>query len=39
MYIIGGDLSMNVVKQIMMKNWNFVSLPDMYYNDEGYFVL
>lgn len=39
MYVIGGDLSMHVVKQFMMKQWNFVKLPDMYYNNEGYFVL
>lgn len=39
MYVIGGDLSMNVVKQFMLKYWNFVKLPDMYYNNEGYFVL
>jgi hypothetical protein len=23
----------------MIKQWNFVKLPDMYYNNEGYFVL
>lgn len=39
MYVLRGDLSMHVVKQFMMRNWNFVKLPDMYYNDEGYFVL
>ncbi|CAK8530596.1 unnamed protein product [Lathyrus sativus] len=39
MYVIGGDLSMNMVKQFMIKQWNFVKLPDMYYNNEGYFVL
>src|ERR1051325_8343042 len=39
MYVIGGDLSMNGVKQFMTKQWNFVKLPDVYYNTEGYFVL
>ncbi|CAK8576415.1 unnamed protein product [Lathyrus sativus] len=39
MYVVGGDLSMNTVKQFMLKQWNFVKLPDMYYNNEGYFVL
>ncbi|KAK2451010.1 hypothetical protein QL285_010100 [Trifolium repens] len=29
MYVIGGDLSMNGVKQFMSKMWNFVKLPDM----------
>ncbi|XP_058746634.1 uncharacterized protein LOC131619563 [Vicia villosa] len=39
MYVIGSDLSMNMVKHFMMKNWNFVKMPDMFYNDEGYFIL
>lgn len=30
---------MKTVKQFMMKNWNFVKLMDMFYNDEGYFIL
>ncbi|KAK2420095.1 hypothetical protein QL285_030882 [Trifolium repens] len=39
MYVLGGDLSMSAVKQFMSKNWNFVKLPDMFYNEEGYFLL
>ncbi|CAK8578454.1 unnamed protein product [Lathyrus sativus] len=39
MYVLGEDLSMNTVKQYMMKNWNFVKLPDMFYNEEGFFIL
>jgi hypothetical protein len=39
MYVLGGELSMNGVKQFMIKMWNFVKLPDMYYNEEGYFLL
>jgi hypothetical protein len=39
MYVLGGELSMNGVKQFMIKMWNFVQLPDMYYNEEGYFIL
>ncbi|CAK8534896.1 unnamed protein product [Lathyrus sativus] len=39
LYTMGVDLSMNAVKNFMTKNWNFVQLPDMYYNDEGYFIL
>ncbi|XP_058771879.1 uncharacterized protein LOC131645220 [Vicia villosa] len=39
MYVLGGDLSMNNVKQFMIRNWNFVKLPEMYFNDEGYFIL
>ncbi|CAL5211647.1 unnamed protein product [Lathyrus oleraceus] len=39
MYVLGGDLSMNTVKQYTTKFWNFVQLPDMFYNKEGYFIL
>ncbi|XP_058774117.1 uncharacterized protein LOC131648371 [Vicia villosa] len=39
MYVIGANLSMNAVKNYMMKAWNFVTLPEMYYNDEGFFIL
>ncbi|CAK8531877.1 unnamed protein product [Lathyrus sativus] len=39
LYAMGVDLSMNAVKNFMTKNWNFVQLPDMYYNDESYFIL
>ncbi|XP_058758499.1 uncharacterized protein LOC131631751 [Vicia villosa] len=30
---------MNGLKNFMTKTWIFVQLPDMYYNEEGYFVL
>ena len=39
MYVLGADMSMHSVKHFMMQNWNFVPLPDMYYHDEGYFLL
>ncbi|XP_058726099.1 uncharacterized protein LOC131597415 [Vicia villosa] len=39
MYVIGTNLSMNAMKNYMNRMWNFVTLPDMYYNDEGYFIL
>lgn len=39
MYVLGGDLSMHIVKKFMMKQWNFEKLSDMYYNNEGYFLL
>jgi hypothetical protein len=39
MYVLGGDLSMGAVKQFMIRHWNFVKLPDMFYNEEGYFIL
>ncbi|CAK8578828.1 unnamed protein product [Lathyrus sativus] len=39
MYVLSEDLSMNAVKQFMMKSWNFVKLPDMFYNEEVFFIL
>ncbi|CAK8543301.1 unnamed protein product [Lathyrus sativus] len=36
LFALGESLLMNVVKKFMEKTWNFVSLPDLYYNDEGY---
>lgn len=36
---LGDDLSMNSVKQFMQKVWNFVSLPELYCNDEGYSIV
>lgn len=39
MYVLGGDLTMNSVKLYMMKYWNFVALPEMFYNEEGYFIM
>ncbi|XP_058775452.1 uncharacterized protein LOC131649713 [Vicia villosa] len=39
LYAFGEDLSINMVKNYMAKTWNFVKLPDLYYNDDGYFIL
>ena len=39
LYVLGGDLSMNTIKNFMERNWNFVQLPDLYYHDDGYFLL
>lgn len=39
MFALGEDLSMNSVKQFMQKVWNFVPLPEVYYNDEGFFLI
>lgn len=39
MYVMGEDLSMRAIKNFMQKMWNFVQLPDLYYHDEGYFIL
>lgn len=39
LYVLGGSLSMNMLKNYMVKMWNFVILPDMLYHDDGYFLL
>ncbi|CAK8568835.1 unnamed protein product [Lathyrus sativus] len=39
LYVVGGDLSMNMVKNFMQRMWNFVRIPDLYYHDDGYFLL
>ncbi|XP_058775952.1 uncharacterized protein LOC131650248 [Vicia villosa] len=39
MYAIGEELSMNAVKRFMLNTWNVVTLPDLYYNEEGYFLV
>ncbi|KAL5134431.1 Transposon TX1 uncharacterized protein [Glycine soja] len=39
LYALGEDLSMNAMKSYMVKMWNFVKLPEMYYHDDGYFIL
>lgn len=39
MYVIGRDISTNSVKQFMESNWSFVKLPDLFYNDGGYFIM
>lgn len=39
MYILGGELSMNDVKQFMTNMWNFMKFSGMFYNEEGYFII
>jgi hypothetical protein len=39
LYVLGAELSMNLVKNFMMKTWNHIQLPDMYFHDDGYFIL
>ena len=39
LYVLGGDLNMNTIKNFMERNWNFVQLPNLYYHDDGYFLL
>lgn len=38
LFALGDSLTMNVVKKFMEKSWNFASLPDLFYNDSGYFI-
>lgn len=38
-YGLGEDLSINMEKKFMAKTWNFMTLSDMYYQEEGYFLL
>lgn len=39
MYVIGGNLSMNAMKNYMIKFWNFIQLPELYYKDEGFLIM
>ncbi|CAK8573409.1 unnamed protein product [Lathyrus sativus] len=36
---LGETLSMNAVKKFMEMSWNCVALPELYYNEEGYFIM
>ncbi|CAK8535210.1 unnamed protein product [Lathyrus sativus] len=39
LYVVGDDLSMNTMKNFMQRMWNFVKMPDLYYHDDGYFLI
>ncbi|XP_058746042.1 uncharacterized protein LOC131618903 [Vicia villosa] len=39
LYMLGEDLSMHALKSFMLKAWNFIQLPDLFYHDDGYFIL
>ncbi|KAK2349948.1 hypothetical protein QL285_098704 [Trifolium repens] len=39
LYVLGAELSMHLVKNFMLKTWNHIQLPDMYFHDDGYFIL
>ncbi|CAK8563925.1 unnamed protein product [Lathyrus sativus] len=39
MYVLETNLSMHAVKNYMTRTWNFVTLSEIYYNDEEYFIL
>ncbi|XP_058783726.1 uncharacterized protein LOC131658451 [Vicia villosa] len=39
LFALGETLSMHAVKNFMEKTWNFVALPELYFNDSGYFIV
>lgn len=39
MYTLGEGLSMNAIKKYTVNVWNFVSLPELYYNEDEYFII
>lgn len=39
LFALGDNIFMNVIKEFMEKIWSFVSLPELYYNDVGYFIM
>lgn len=39
MCVVRGELTMTVVKKFMKNVWNFIVMPKLFYNDEGYFII
>ncbi|XP_058759684.1 uncharacterized protein LOC131632999 [Vicia villosa] len=39
LFALGETLSMHAVKNFMEKTWNFVALPELYFNEAGYFIV
>lgn len=39
LFPLGESVSMHAIKNFMEKSWNFISLPELYYNDVGYFIV
>lgn len=39
LFALGETLTMNAVRKFMEKTWNFVALPELYYNKAGYFIV
>lgn len=39
MYVVDDELSIYGVRQFMSKVWNFFALPELYYMDDGYFII
>lgn len=38
LFAVGGELTMNAVKQFMSNTRNFAAIPELYYHDDGYFL-
>lgn len=39
LFALGESLSMHTMNNFMEKSWNLVSLPELYFNDVGYFIV
>lgn len=39
LFALGETLTMNAVRKFMEKTWNFVALPNLYYNEDVYFIV
>lgn len=38
-YVLEGELTMTTMRKFMIHDWNFVTLLELYYNEEGYFII
>lgn len=39
LFAIGEELSMNAIKQFIGRAWRFVAMPEIYYHEDGYFIV
>lgn len=39
MYALSDEFSMNAIRKFMKNSWNFVTLLELYCNEEGYFLI
>lgn len=39
LFVVGKELSVNALKHFISKVWNFATLPEIYFHDEGYFLV
>ncbi|CAO2827739.1 unnamed protein product [Amaranthus hypochondriacus] len=38
-YVVGGNVSLDILKGFIRKHWSFVSMPTIHQHEEGYFVM